>query len=375
MSETLQRTSGEDRGSPFLEVLAQDVRYAVRTLRRDSGFFLAAVVIMGLGIGASCTIFSVLNTLLIRPLPFNDPSRLVWVANGNGKEEGLSGQTTQVDYLLDLQRQNESFADIAAYFAFYGVGDNKLTGAGEPERLTGVPVTQNFFALLGIQPVLGRYFSTDECKWNGPKVVMLSNGIWKRRFGSDPAIVGKAITLDDAPSTVVGVLPASFDFGSVFAPGSRMDLFFPFPLSPETNRWGNTLAIVGRLKPGVSVQNAQAEADVLGARMDKEHPDRNGFSPYLTLDAGAGGRAVASGVVFAGGRGGRGDADRVRELVKFAAGSRSGAAEGDGHSRGDRCSEGPAGAADFDGERAAVELRRACWDCCWRWRARERCRI
>jgi predicted permease len=281
--EALREMHRDERGLPFLEVLGQDLRYAVRTLRREAGFFFAAVIIMGLGIGASCTIFSVLNTLLIRPLPFSDASRLVWIANGDGKEEGLSGQTTQVDYLLDLQRENQSFADIAAYFAFYGVGDNKLTGAGEPERLTGVPVSQNFFSLLGIQPQLGRYFSADECKWNGPKVVMLSNGIWKRRFGSDPEIVGKAITLDDAPSTVVGLLPASFDFGSVFAPGSRMDLFFPFPLTEETNRWGNTLAVVGRLKPRVGVQSAQAELDVLAARMNKEHPKLNGFSPYLTL--------------------------------------------------------------------------------------------
>jgi predicted permease len=273
----------DEQGLPFLEVLGQDLRYAVRTLRRDAGFFFAAVIIMGLGIGASCTIFSVLNTLLIRPLPFRDPSRLVWVANGNGKEEGLSGQTAQVDPFLDLKRQNQSFTEMAAYFAFYGVGDNKLTGAGEPERLTGVPVSQNFFSLLGVQPGLGRYFTDEECKWNGPKVVMLSHGIWKRRFGSDPAIVGKAITLDDAPSTVVGVLPASFDFGSVFAPGSRMDLYFPFPLTEETNRWGNTLAIVGRLKPGVSVQTAQAEAAVLGAQISKEHPDRNEFSPGLKL--------------------------------------------------------------------------------------------
>src|SRR6476661_8301837 len=101
--ETLREMHRQERGLPFLEVLGQDVRYAARTLRRDAGFFFAAVVIMGLGIGASCTIFSVLNTLLIRPLPFHDPSRLVWIANGSGKEEGLSGQTTQVDYLLDLR--------------------------------------------------------------------------------------------------------------------------------------------------------------------------------------------------------------------------------------------------------------------------------
>src|SRR6202022_3242711 len=178
---------------------------------------------------------------------------------------------------------NQSFSDMAAYFAFYGVGDRKLTGQGEPERLTGVPVSQNFFPLLGIQPMLGRLFNDEECKWNGPKAVLLSHGVWKRRFASDPSIVGRRLTLDDSPVTVAGVLPASFDFGSVFAPGSRIDLYFPFPLTPETNRWGNTLAIMARLKAGASVQSAQAEFAVLGARISKEHPNRNDFVPVLKL--------------------------------------------------------------------------------------------
>src|SRR5947208_2866145 len=240
-----------------MEALLQDLRYAIRTLRRDAGFFLAAICIMGLGIGASSTIFSVVNTLLIRPLPFQDPGSLVWIANGLGNGSlGLSGQTVQVGHFVDLRERNQSFSEMAAYFAFYGVGDSKLTGRGEPERLTGVPVSRNFFPILGVQPQLGRLFSAEECQWNGPKAVLLSQGLWKRRFGSDPSIVGRPLTLDDAPVTVIGVLPDSFDFGSVFAPGSRIDLYFPFPLTAETNRWGNTLAIVGRLKPGVSVRNA-----------------------------------------------------------------------------------------------------------------------
>src|SRR5262249_10797653 len=160
------------------------------------------------------------------------------------KDEGdLSGQTVQVGRLLDLRERNKSFSDIAGYFAFYGVGDSVLTTNGEPERLSNVPVSQNFFPLLGVQPQLGRFFSAEECKWNGAKAVLLSHGLWERRFASDPSIVGKPITLDDQAVTVVGVLPASFDFGSVFAPGTHIDLFSPFPLSKETDRWGNTLAV------------------------------------------------------------------------------------------------------------------------------------
>jgi predicted permease len=280
--ETLREMHREERGLPFLEVLGQDLRYAVRTLRRDAGFFFAAVAIMGLGIGASCTIFSVVNTLLIRPLPFKDPARLAWIANHEDGTGDLSGMTSQVDHFLDLRAQNKSFEDMAAYMAFYGVGDAKLIGDGEPERFTSVPVSQNFFPLLGVEPQLGRQFSADECKWNGPRVTMLSDGVWRRKFGADPKIIGRALPFDGGPVTVVGVLPASFDFATVFAAGSRIDIFQPFPLSPETNRWGNTLSIVGRLKPGVSVQSAQAEVTLLAALDRQTHKDRNDFEPKVS---------------------------------------------------------------------------------------------
>ena len=261
---------------------AQDLRYTMRTLRRDAGFSVLTILILALGIGACSTVFSVLNTLLVRPLPFKDPQKLMWIANETKEEGDLSGQTVQVSLFLDFREHNKSFSDIAAYFAFYGVGDTVLTGNGESERLSNVPVSQNFFQILGVQPQIGRYFSAEECKWNGPKAVLLSHGVWERRFGSDPNIVGRPITLDGKAVRVAGVLPASFNFGSVFAPGSHIDLFSPFPLSGETDQWGNTLALVGRLKPGVSVQSAQAEASVLGVQITKEYPQKNTFHPQLS---------------------------------------------------------------------------------------------
>jgi predicted permease len=179
--------------------------------------------------------------------------------------------------MLDLRERTQSLSAIAGYFAFYGVGDNLLTGKGEPERLSGVPVSENFFDVLGVRPELGRVFNAQECVWNGPKVVMLTHAFWERRFNADPAIVGNAITINEQPHTVVGVLPASFDFASVFAPGSQFDLFFPFPLSQETNRWGNTMAMIGRLEPGVSAERAQAELRTLAAQIVAEHPERNNF--------------------------------------------------------------------------------------------------
>ena len=257
----------------------QDLRYTFRILRRDAGFAIFAVAIAGLGIGASATVFSVLNALLLRPLPFANPERLVWVTNHD--TSGLSGQTTQVGYMLDLRERNQSLSELAGYFAFYGVGDNVLTGRGEPERLSGVPVSDNFFQILGVQPQLGRTFTAQEHQWRGPKAVLLSHGFWARRFASDPAVVGTSLTINDEAHAIVGVLPDSFDFATVFAPGSHFDLYFPFALSPETNRWGNTMAMIGRLKPGVSPAQAQAEIRTLGAQISREHPERNTFEGYV----------------------------------------------------------------------------------------------
>ncbi len=255
--------------------LLHDLRYTLRTLRRDAGFATFAILIAGLGIGASVTVFSVVNTLILRPLPFAEPERLVWIANRD--TSGLSGQTTQAFHMVDLRERTQTMSAIAGYFAFYGVGDNLLSGRGEPERLSGVPVSENFFDVLGVRPQLGRVFNAQESAWNGPKAVMLGHGLWQRRFGSDPHIVGTSLTINDEPHTVVGVLPAAFDFASIFAPGSRFDLYFPFPLAEQTNRWGNTMAMIGRLKPGVSAAAAHAEVRTLATQITAENPRRNGF--------------------------------------------------------------------------------------------------
>jgi predicted permease len=268
------------RRGAFVQELLLDLRYAARTLRKDKGFAAFAVLIVGLGIGASSTVFSVVNAVLLRPLPFHEPERLVWLANHD--TSGLSGQTTQVGHLLDLRERNRSFEALGAYMAFYGVGDNLLSGDGEPERLSGVSVSENFFQTLGVKPQLGRLFNAEECKWNGAEAVVLGHAIWERRFGADPGIVGRKLIVNDVPVPVIGVLPASFDFAQVFAPGSRIDLYFAFPLTNETNRWGNTMAIVGRLKPGVTAGQAQAEVKILAGQMTQAHPERNSFEGIVT---------------------------------------------------------------------------------------------
>lgn len=276
---SLREKHRNTRGLPFVDTLLQDLRYTFRILRRDKGFSFFAILIVGLGIGASAIVFSVLNTLLLRPLPFKDAERLVWIAN----KKSVPEQTTQVGHILDAREANQSFTELAAYYAYYKTGDLKLTDAGEPERLTAVPVSENFFRVLGVEPQAGRVFNADECRSDGPAAVILADTLWKRRFASSPEIIGKTLQLNGEPVRVVGVMPASFDFTSVFAPGSRVDLFSPFPLTSETNKRGNTSAVVGRLKPGVTLESAQAEFDILGQRLTKEHySHRNEYQPALS---------------------------------------------------------------------------------------------
>ena len=233
----------------WLESLARDLKYGFRGMRRNAGSTVFAILIVGLGIGGASTVFSVVNALLLRPLPFRDPGQLVWISNGEN-------YSTQAEHYSDLRDQNQSFSDLAGWSGFYSAGNKELTGTGEPERLTSVPVTENFFALLGVEPAIGRSFTSEECqgKYSAPPAMLLSYSFWRRRFASDPNVVGQKLTLNNQPVTVVGVLPASFDFASVFAPGTPIDVFIPWPLTDKTKPAGNTMAIVGRLKPGATVR-------------------------------------------------------------------------------------------------------------------------
>jgi predicted permease len=263
------------------ESLAQDIRYTLRTLRRDFGFFGAAVVIIALGIGANTAIFSVVNAVLFRPLPFDSPERLVWIAN-TGSEGDLSSVTSRVANYRDWKRMTRSLDGMAAYFAFFDYGTYNLIGQGDAKRLVGVGVSENFLSFLGVKPVLGRNFVEDECKWNGRPAVILTHGLWKRLFAFDPNVTGRSITLNDKATTIVGVLPPGFDFSTVFTPGSRVDMLVPFPLTQETDRWGNTLAVLGRLKPKVTVSQAQAEFDVINEQIRSSNKDRWTFGAKLT---------------------------------------------------------------------------------------------
>jgi predicted permease len=240
--------------------LGHDLRLALRGLVREPAHSLVAILILAIGIGANTAVFSVVNPLLLKPLPFRDADRLVWIANTG--QTGLSTTTFRVAAYEELARQSRSFEGMTAYFAFFGYISYTLSGSGDPERLVGVNIAPRFLELLGVQPQLGRGFAGDEWNQNGPRAVMLTPGLWQRRFAGDPSVVGRTVTINAQPYLVTGVLPDDFDFASTFTPGTRVDMLVPARLE-EMRNWGNTLSIIGRLKPGVSIDTARAELATL----------------------------------------------------------------------------------------------------------------
>jgi predicted permease len=248
-----------------LDIFLQDLRYALRTLGRDRGFTFAAVVILALAIGANIAVFSVVNTLLLRPLPFPDSRQLAWIAPPP-TDCGLSCATYSVDAYDEFREQSRVYQDVTGYMAFTTPDNLRLTGRGEPEPVTGIDVIGNFFQVLGVQPAMGRLFTPEEARGGPHPVALLANAYWRRQFSSDPAIVGKAIELNGTPITVVGVLPDGFDFGAVFSPGAKVDLFTPLDLKLEHD-WGNIVTFIGRLKPGVTVAQALDDANRVAPNM------------------------------------------------------------------------------------------------------------
>jgi predicted permease len=272
----LKEQTVETWGWSRLDEIEQDFRYAFRAMRRDIGSTVFAIVIAGIGIGAGATVFSVVNALLLRPLPFRDSGKLVWISNGEN-------YSTQAEHYADLREENRSLVDLAGWCGAYREGDKELTGAGEPERLTSVPVTENFFPLLGVEPAMGRSFTKEECEgvYSAPPAMLLSHRFWQKRFASDPNVIGRKLTLNNQLVIVVGVLPKSFDFASIFAPGIPVDCFIPWPLKDKLKPTGNTMPLVGRLKPGATIQSAQAEFSALAKQFVSEHPERNSLDPRL----------------------------------------------------------------------------------------------
>ncbi len=268
----------DTRGLPRLETILQDFRYALRALRRNPGYATVVLLILAVGIGANTTVFSLVNAILIRPLPFHEPDRLVWIENrwSGYDAAGLSGVASRVDVFEEWRARSGTVTAIAAYNPFFGYRSYKLVGGDEPERVVGVPITRDFLAVLGVRPAVGRAFTEEECRLNGPRAVLLTDRLWRRRFAADPGIVGHVVTVDEEPATIVGVMPAGFDFGAVFAPGVDVDLFTPLVLDNARDE-GNTLAVVGRLASGADLESARAEFGILLEQIRADHPDWGTF--------------------------------------------------------------------------------------------------
>jgi putative ABC transport system permease protein len=255
-----------------METLLQDLRYSIRQFVKKPGFTIAAVVMLALGIGANTAIFSVVNRVLLRPLPYQNPDRLVLVKE-NLPRLGWSLLSASPAEYLDYKEGNEVFSEIAAYREL----SVNLTGRGDPQRIQAARVSATLFPMLGINPLYGRAFWPEEDRVGSNYVIILSHRLWQRQFGADPDVAGKTVKLDDQPYVVVGVMPERFQFPYTWTSfADRAELWVPLALTDQEkkNRAGSfDYGVIGRLKPGVTLGEAQADIEAVAARARDEHPD------------------------------------------------------------------------------------------------------
>jgi putative ABC transport system permease protein len=259
-----------------METFLHDIRYGFRVLLSKPGFTVVAVLALALGIGANTAIFSVVNAVLLRPLPYKEPDRIVQFWETNPLKGWTEATVAPANY-LDWQKQSESFELMAAYFGSQtrdaGTSNFYLTGEGEPERLQGLGVTGEFFSVLGVEPARGRGFKPEET-WKGNNlVVVLSHNLWQRRFNGDPNIVGQTIPLNGRDRTVIGVMPEGFYF-----PTKDIELWAPLGMEQNqmaTLRRPHFLRAIGRLKPGVTIEQARSEMTSIASSLEEQYPDTN----------------------------------------------------------------------------------------------------
>jgi putative ABC transport system permease protein len=250
--------------------LLEDLRYGARVLIKNPGFAAVAVIAIALGVGANTAIFSVVNAVLLRPLPFDGADRLLGVSATypESKSQGLGFST--FPNFADWRDQGQSFEQMAAF-------RNRplaLTGVEEPERIGGARVSSDFFPLLGIQPIMGRVFLPEEDQPGSGRTVVLGHALWQRRFGADPNLIGRAITLDGQSHTVIGILPAGFEFPLL---SKETELWTSVSLDGMTlkERGAQMYGVIARLKAGVSLEQAQAEISTIASRLEQQYPDKN----------------------------------------------------------------------------------------------------
>ena len=274
--EQVKEDCREARGTAFIELTIQDAKYAFRQLIENPTFALVMILTLALSIGANSAIFSVINGVLLSRLPYRQPDRLVRIFLSN--QEYPKFPLNPFDF-LDFRARNHSFESIAAFTR----GDVQLSGDGEPVRLNGFGITSGYFRVLGLQPELGREFDYQaEIPGNGLQVI-LSDRVWRTRFGADRNIIGRKITMNMQPFTVIGVMPAGTQHpGNEYhavAYGESVDVWWPFSFAGNSNQRGSHfLECIGRLKEGVSVEGARAEMNTIMAQMAREHPGDGGWA-------------------------------------------------------------------------------------------------
>ena len=248
-----------------MENLIKDIRYGIRNLLKRPALTAIAIITLALGIGANSAIFSVVNAIVLRPLPYRDSERLVAIW-GNLHKSGLEEIEVSAPEFTDFREKCKAFDQIAVYTT---LGFN-LTGLAEPERLSGAVVSANLFSMLGKDPQHGRSFLPAEDQFGHDQVAILSNALWQRRFGADPGIVNKTITLDGQTVTVVGIMPAGFHF-----PDKETEVWRPLAFEPdlltENNRGSHFLNVIARLRPAVTLPHAQADMDAVTAQLSQDH--------------------------------------------------------------------------------------------------------
>ncbi len=251
-----------------MKLSIHDVPVSVRSLRKRPGFTLLVVLTLALGIGAPVAIFSLVSGVMLRPLPYEDPDGVVSLWE---RPPGLDRFAVSPANFLDWRQQNQVFEDMAATMRVIF----NLTGTGEPERLLGHRVSASFFPILGVPPALGRTFLPQEDQPDGERVVVLSHGLWQRRFGSDSSVVGRTVSLDRGSYTIIGVMPRGFrDFTNIFST-EEVKLWLPYPFASDgpTVRDARRLRVVARLKPGVSLARAREDMDLIAERLAEAYPE------------------------------------------------------------------------------------------------------
>jgi putative ABC transport system permease protein len=247
-----------------LEDIGRDLRFGLRSLLRSPGFAVVSILCLALGIGANAALFSVLNAVLLRPLPFAAPDRLVQLYE---KFSGVDQGSVSIPNFRDWQEKSTGFEQLAAYQS----RSHNLQAAGSPERIQVVEATPNLFSLLAVPPLLGRTFNPSTDQPGRAKVVVVSEELWRTRFGGDPSLIGKTIRLDSTPYEVIGVMRSSFNFPPG---GNSTDAWVLFEPSPElaSSRGSHLLAVVGRLKPETALEQATSQLVTVAAQIEKEHP-------------------------------------------------------------------------------------------------------